>query len=549
MSNSDEESPDSSSVNTFADAVSETFSNENMSLSSVLPNTTQSSVAKRRHTASNQLLDSVGGEDDSKFTTKLAGWVKNAANFIASETRPANVGSLRRSSSGNIIQRVNTNTPSASPQPRVIDATDSICSYPDCVQSLNIAVSRFHCRRCNGWYCAIHAGHASLGMKLVPGTGEPNSEVGVWSRVCQRCFLERHRPGLLVYRDQTLAYVEKRKGYLNKVQKQSELLQERLLKLGEFKQTRKVPFRVFEQQLVQWQEDREVTHCFSCRSKFSTVNRKHHCRLCGRVICGETNCSLFYPLKIVDGDAIDLRVCCECENMAIRRPFLLKDLREKSPLEPLYQRLRQCRLQIVDILPRFNEQLFRFEHEMDSDEPSEQRVLDARHEAMAARETVMVVFREIQDLIHKIKDLYDEDTQEAHLCNNIHRSAIMYLQNNMFTLQMLPKLDLKRMQKPSQQTLPSATPSGHSSIASSFLPKFFSSLIDDTEQQSIPPPANLPALEEKLEVLLEQKEQLEGYLTDEVQRQQFDNVRALRASLEEVSREIQSIQRVFKRFE
>lgn len=38
-----------------------------------------------------------------------------------------------------------------------------------------------------------------------------------------------------------------------------------------------------------WQDDSEVTSCFLCHSKYSFFNRRHHCRKCGNVVCG--NCS------------------------------------------------------------------------------------------------------------------------------------------------------------------------------------------------------------------------------------------------------------------
>lgn len=39
-----------------------------------------------------------------------------------------------------------------------------------------------------------------------------------------------------------------------------------------------------------WMPDRSCRFCFECESPFSLFNRRHHCRLCGRVFCGK--CSL-----------------------------------------------------------------------------------------------------------------------------------------------------------------------------------------------------------------------------------------------------------------
>ncbi|OCF45785.1 hypothetical protein I317_00273 [Kwoniella heveanensis CBS 569] len=43
--------------------------------------------------------------------------------------------------------------------------------------------------------------------------------------------------------------------------------------------------RAAEQAIVKWEDDSEVKKCRICLSSFSLSNRKHHCRLCGRIIC------------------------------------------------------------------------------------------------------------------------------------------------------------------------------------------------------------------------------------------------------------------------
>lgn len=50
-----------------------------------------------------------------------------------------------------------------------------------------------------------------------------------------------------------------------------------------------------------WQFDDTADRCTSCRNSFNAINRKHHCRLCGKIFCG--NCSqdkaLIPPSSIV----------------------------------------------------------------------------------------------------------------------------------------------------------------------------------------------------------------------------------------------------------
>lgn len=57
-----------------------------------------------------------------------------------------------------------------------------------------------------------------------------------------------------------------------------------------------------------WIPDSEVSECQTCLKPFSFLVRKHHCRLCGRVICGE--CSRFRMVLERTGKSV--RVCRSC---------------------------------------------------------------------------------------------------------------------------------------------------------------------------------------------------------------------------------------------
>src|SRR5436305_12354625 len=52
--------------------------------------------------------------------------------------------------------------------------------------------------------------------------------------------------------------------------------------------------RALEQSVVTWEDDAKVAKCPFCQQEFSNyILRRHHCRLCGRVVCGDprTGCS------------------------------------------------------------------------------------------------------------------------------------------------------------------------------------------------------------------------------------------------------------------
>lgn len=56
-----------------------------------------------------------------------------------------------------------------------------------------------------------------------------------------------------------------------------------------------------EQSVVTWEDDASVTRCPFCQQEFSSYTfRRHHCRLCGRVVCGDpyTDCSAEVGLNV-----------------------------------------------------------------------------------------------------------------------------------------------------------------------------------------------------------------------------------------------------------
>jgi hypothetical protein len=84
--------------------------------------------------------------------------------------------------------------------------------------------------------------------------------------------------------------------------------------------------------ISKWVDDTSVNNCYSCKSDFSMLFRKHHCRMCGRVFCSK--CSDYYTklptdiLKIpdrpityanmiwVENTKDPMRVCRECYEYA-----------------------------------------------------------------------------------------------------------------------------------------------------------------------------------------------------------------------------------------
>lgn len=67
--------------------------------------------------------------------------------------------------------------------------------------------------------------------------------------------------------------------------------------------------KALEQTIVSWQDDASVGRCPFCQQDFSGYSfRRHHCRTCGRVVCGDPNtgCSSEVGLSIAPREYQDL---------------------------------------------------------------------------------------------------------------------------------------------------------------------------------------------------------------------------------------------------
>ena len=59
-----------------------------------------------------------------------------------------------------------------------------------------------------------------------------------------------------------------------------------------------------------WMPDRAVTKCSICSAAFNVLNRRHHCRMCGAVVCKKNSMSRKLLRNINQKTAV--RVCDKC---------------------------------------------------------------------------------------------------------------------------------------------------------------------------------------------------------------------------------------------
>lgn len=144
-----------------------------------------------------------------------------------------------------------------------------------------------------------------------------------------------------------------------------------------------------EQSVVTWEDDASVARCPFCQQEFSSYTfRRHHCRLCGRVVCGDplTDCSAEVGLNVAasthsfllrlctrilnlptetnqttekgSGEvSLDIRMCKDCRKTVFSKHDFAASLLHKPPDLRAYENLVQFERGIRLLLPKFQQLL------------------------------------------------------------------------------------------------------------------------------------------------------------------------------------------------
>lgn len=196
---------------------------------------------------------------------------------------------------------------------------NDVCTDPLCGRRLGpIGSGSVNCRKCGRLFCEEHTMYQ---MKL-SRSAQHEPVRGVWCRVCETCYKSREgyndHHGLS--RDHTSAFAAIRTKRVERQRLEVQRLEKRLTKLtrmlAEMPQEggvngssllppsligQKNQRKMIEQSLVTWEEDAAVSNCPFCKQEFRPWTfRRHHCRMCGRVVCADpqTGCSSEVGLNV-----------------------------------------------------------------------------------------------------------------------------------------------------------------------------------------------------------------------------------------------------------
>ncbi|RKO90920.1 FYVE zinc finger-domain-containing protein [Blyttiomyces helicus] len=423
------------------------------------------------------------------------------------------------------------------------EGANDVCASAGCGKSLGMRNGKHNCRRCGRLYCDAHS---SYQMRLT--TDARHDPVnGHWHRTCGSCFEGRdgYRDTSGVIRNRTRTFLQLRKVHIDRLHLESNKLEKRLDKvnfgapfLGAIKPLPiRLPtliylcilfeFAAIDQTVVTWEDDSSATACPICNKGFrALVNRKHHCRLCGRVICGAEECSSIVPLHASEAaderhpDRVgEIRACRDCNSIVFRRRADRLDKPTTSPVVKAYQAISTCRARVEQVLPKFNEQLMILSSQVEIKLEDSAYLLAQKH-----RKSLMDYFAELDRLSKQIKALPAKSSDTRRIQENISLSTLQFLQTHMFTLRLMPNAGRRA---PAPQTVVIS-----SSPSSPAPPK--------PKRAAEPPKRPLsPGTQAELDVLEEQRRQVEGFIDEAVRRRKLEDAAMLRESLMELEDEIE----------
>ncbi|ORX81408.1 hypothetical protein K493DRAFT_292756 [Basidiobolus meristosporus CBS 931.73] len=482
----------------------------------------------------NEHLDSEHSNDDS--TQAIVSWLKNAQKRVLNPlSKAATLPKIARSR----LNELELNEPQF--QENITrdhwqrERNNDVCSHVECNKPLNLKNGKENCRKCGKLFCNFHTQYQ---MRLnISAEHDPLN--GRWYRVCEDCYTARtgYSANEGACRNRTEMFIKLRNKTVDKVLLESNRLEKRLDKLARAYSSPGTPSgpgffnsiprikpqrKSSEQSIVKWEEDNTIKECPFCGIVFGKIrNRRHHCRLCGRVVCGSDTCSSNIPLtsSIALGTygqnkQAGIKACRDCRNTISRRKENMDDSQTISPVIELYQALSKHRSIIDRTLPKFNQMI----SILGSINGLTESHMDFQ-KAAQIRKRLLDSFSQFDTISKKINSLATNSPWERQLQSNIHLAATQYLQTYMFSLSLLPKL----FKKDSDDS--------HSITTTTF----------DQLQNEPDAGQKKGKNSEILDVLQEQYTQVQGFLHEATKQRRFDDVRLLKQSLNDLAQEMEKL--------
>ncbi|KXJ89125.1 FYVE zinc finger-domain-containing protein [Microdochium bolleyi] len=448
------------------------------------------------------------------------------------------------------------------------------CTDPTCDKRLGAVNGNINCRNCGRLFCEEHTMYQ---MKL-SRSAKHEPVRGHWYRVCETCYKSRegYNDHNGFFRDHTKDFAAIRRKKVDKQTLEISRLEKRLSKLtsllvnppehipgsgsggGSLLSTvtslsaqRNNQRKAIEQSIVTWEDDAKVTRCPFCQQEFgSWTFRRHHCRMCGRVVCADpqTGCSSEVGLNVANpavpttekpggGDeavGLDIRMCQDCKFTLFAKRDFEQATMQKPPDQRAYETLRQFERGIQQILPSFQRALIPLQNE--NSPPSHAQI----QEASKLRKRLTDSFTKYDIAARRIRDMKTDSPTQKALQKSIYAAASSFLH-----MHMLPLKNLPRMLKPNASSnargrlLPTSHTSsplrnGGDSMETASQTSESSTVVSALESEE-------KDLKERLIVLEEQRYLVQSMIDSSQGARRFEEVSALTRNIEELDREIKSL--------
>ncbi|KAH6560835.1 hypothetical protein BASA50_007420 [Batrachochytrium salamandrivorans] len=414
-------------------------------------------------------------------------------------------------------------------------AVDDGCSYPHCSRRLGLISGSVNCRKCGKLYCDSHS---RFQMKLAVDTSH-DASAGYWCRVCESCYISRkgHFDTNGVSRNRTQGFLKLRAVRIDRALLEANKIEKRLEKISRsfsggspqlshqrsWSNLSTLGRHSIDQAVVSWVPDDSSHDCSICASLFGILNRRHHCRLCGQLVCG--TCSEMLDIRALSANTGSIpektgqiRTCSNCKELINMR----ENQRQSGAIHkvvPLYQQVVRLRSLVQQTLPKFNGLLVELRTR------SKVSLQDQDYQiALKHRKQLLDYFTELERTAKQIKTLATPHAATQRLYSSIHQAAIQFLQANMLTLQLMPTTHEYRVDQ-------------HAMEENRVARKRFATHADEDEYA---------LLGGTLTVLEEQVSQLESMLLDATSRRRLEDAVTLNESLGEMRQEAERVRHHMK---
>ncbi|PHH82591.1 hypothetical protein CDD82_5516 [Ophiocordyceps australis] len=357
------------------------------------------------------------------------------------------------------------------------------CTDPTCGKSLGSINGSINCRKCGKLFCEEHTMYQ---MKLSRSANHEPVR-GYWSRVCETCYKSREgyndHTGVSV--DHTAMFAEMRRKRVERQKLEVSRLEKRLTKLTSLLADapttlaasnggsllapvsslmgQKDGRKLLEQSVVTWEEDEAVSKCPFCQQEFgSWTFRRHHCRICGHVVCADplTACSSEVSLNIkspssprtekalTNGESdqlhANIRMCRDCNHTIFSARDFAASLLYKPPDQRAYETLCQFERGIRLLLPSFHRVLMALQPSKLSNGETDLSKPPPTHaqiqEAAKIRKRLIDSFGKYGAAAKRMRNLQTDKPSQKRLQEAVYTYASGFLHTNMLPLKSLPQM-------------------------------------------------------------------------------------------------------------